>query len=423
MSTETDHRLIPSRWGVHEQHSVAVAPDNDAELRAMQRVALGAFVVSLLLAGLKGVLADLSESLALMADSLDSAADSVASLMIWIGLGLSSRRTRLFPYGLYKVENLMSVLVALLILLAGAQIARKALHTPEHLPHVTWPILGGAMAGVILCSLLAWFAARVGKRTHSPTILAESRHRQVDVLSSLVVVAALVSNRLGYRVDRVAAGIVLVFILFASIELLRDGMRVLLDASLDGATMSRIRSILSSHPLVGEIRHLTGRNAGRFRFVETALTLRTDDLRKAHRISDEMEALIRREVPHVERILIHAEPCRPTHLLVAVPLADMRGRISSHFGEAPFFGFLCVNVETGEVESREVLANPVASVPKGKGVRVAEWLVDRKADQVRVRELLKGKGPGYALESAGVDVWLTEAEDLDDLALSLLPMK
>ncbi len=421
MSTETDHRLIPARGDLHEPHPAAVAPDDDAELRAMKRVALGAFVVSLLLAGLKGVLANMSESLALMADSLDSAADSVASLMIWIGLGLSSRKTRLFPYGLYKVENLMSVVVAVLILIAGAQIARKALETPVYVPHVTWHVLGGALAGVILCALLAWFAARVGRRTHSPSILAEARHRQVDVLSSLVVLAALVSNRFGYRVDRVAAGIVLLFILYASIELFRDGMRVLLDASLDSETMSRIQSILVSHPLVREIRFLAGRNAGRFRFVETALTLKTDDLRKAHRISDEIEALIRQEVPHVERILIHAEPCIPTHVLVAVPLADLHGRLSTHFGEAPFFAFLWLNVETGEVEGREVLANPVASVPKGKGVRVAEWLVERKTDQVRVREPLKGKGPGYALESAGVDVWLTDAVDLDELSASLAP--
>lgn len=418
MTTKTDRCVTPGISCVRQRSPLEESAENDAELRAMKRVALGAFVVSLLLAGLKGGLASHSGSLALMADSLDSATDSVASLMIWIGLGLSSRKTRLFPYGLYKVENLMSVVIAVLILAAGVQIARKALQTPEQLPHVTWPVLGGALAGVIASSLLAWYARNVGRRTRSPTLLAEGKHRQVDVLSSLVVLGALISNCFGFRVDRIAAGMVLVFILYASTELFRDGMRVLLDASLDAGTMSRIQSILESHPLVGEVSFLAGRNAGRFRFVETALTLKTDDLRKAHRISDEIEALIRREVPHVERILIHAEPCCPSRILVALPLADMFGSLSSHFGEAPFFAFLWLKVETGEVESREILANPVASIPKGKGVRVAEWLIERKTDQVRVREPLKGKGPGYALESAGVEVKLTEAADLTELVES-----
>jgi cation diffusion facilitator family transporter len=420
MATKIDRRINPRGSSVQNHGPYEVSAGTDAELRAMKRVALGAFVVSLLLAGLKGVLANLSGSVALMADSLDSAADSVASLMIWIGLGLSTRKTRLFPYGLYKIENLMSVVIAVLILAVGVQIARKALQTPEQLPHVTWSVLGGALAGVIVSSLLAWYARAVGRRTRSPTLLAEGKHRQVDVLSSMVVLGALVSNIFGFRVDRIAAGAVLVFILYASLELFRDGMRVLLDASLESATMSRIQSILESHPLVGEVSFLAGRNAGRFRFVETALSLKTDDLKKAHRISAEIEQLIRREVPHVERILIHAEPSCPERILLAVPLADMVGSLSSHFGEAPFFAFLWLKVETSKVEAREVLANPVASIPRGKGVRVAEWLIERKTDQVWVRKPLAGKGPGYALESAGVHVRLTEAENLSELLESFM---
>ena len=45
----------------------------DPEARGIKRVAAGAFLVSLLLAALKGWLAHISGSLALMADSLDSA--------------------------------------------------------------------------------------------------------------------------------------------------------------------------------------------------------------------------------------------------------------------------------------------------------------------------------------------------------------
>ncbi len=43
--------------------------------------------------------------------------------------------------------------------------------------------------------LFGRYAIRVGRRTHSPTLNAEGRHRQVDVLSSLVV---LVAALLGY---------------------------------------------------------------------------------------------------------------------------------------------------------------------------------------------------------------------------------
>lgn len=386
----------------------------DREARAIKRVAAGAFFVSLLLAVLKGWLARISGSLALMADSLDSAGDSVASFMVWVGLQLAVRRTRSFPYGLYKLENLMSLLVAVLILLAGAKIARDAFRSPAELPHVTWPLLAGVLAGVLICSLLAWYAWRVGGRTNSPTLIAEGKHRLVDVLSSTVVLCALVSNAFGFRVDRLAAMFVVVLILWTSFELLRDGMRVLLDASLDADTMGIIRTALHSHPNVEEVTFLAGRNAGRYRFVETALILRTKDLEKAHRISEEIEAAIRREVPHVKRVFIHAEPPKRESLLVAMPLAGATGTLSTHFGEAPFYGFVRLKVETGEIERCEVLANPFASVPKGKGVRVAEWLVDHKVDLVLVKELLKGKGPGYVLENAGVEVRVTDVDMMSE---------
>jgi predicted Fe-Mo cluster-binding NifX family protein len=244
--------------------------------------------------------------------------------------------------------------------------------------------------------------------------VAEGKHRLVDVLSSTVVFCSLVSNTFDFRVDRVAALVVLAFILWAGLELFRDGMRVLLDASLDSKTMQTIRSVLESHPEVGTVQFLAGRNAGRFQFVETSLALRTDNLNRAHRVSEEIEGAIRREIPHVERVLIHVEPVRPERILVAVPLADMCGTVSDHFGEAPFYALVWVKADGGQEESREIMANPFASVPRGKGMRVAEWLIDFKADVVLVKEPLHGKGPGYALASAGVEVRVTAASDLSE---------
>lgn len=392
----------------------------DPEVRTMKRFAFGVFLVTLLLAVGKGVLAHLSGSLALKADSLDSATDSVASLMIWIGLGLSTRKTRLFPYGLYKIENFMSVVVAVLILMVGVQIAREALQTPTAIPQVTWPVLAGMLVSVVVSSLMAYFASALGRRTHSPTLQAEGKHRLVDVLSSTVVLGSLVSARFGFRVDRMAALLVLAFILWAGFQLLRDGMRVLLDASLDSETLERIRTLLESHRGVASVNFLAGRNAGRFQFVETALALRTDNLTQAHRLTEEIEETIRKEIPHVERVLIHAEPARREKILVAVPLADMGGAISGHFGEAPFYALVELKTDTGEEEGREVRVNPFASLPKGKGVRVAEWLIGLGTDVVLVKEPLRGKGPGYALDSAGVTVVLTDAEEVSAAVPSAL---
>lgn len=63
--------------------------------------------------------------------------------------------------------------------------------------------------------------------------------------------------------------------------------------------------------------------------------------------------------------------------------------------------------------------NPHLDLEKGKGIRVAEWLVEQKVDLVLVRESPKGKGPEYVFADAGVELILTEATSLPDALAEL----
>jgi predicted Fe-Mo cluster-binding NifX family protein len=142
------------------------------------------------------------------------------------------------------------------------------------------------------------------------------------------------------------------------------------------------------------------------------VALRVDDLEKAHNISRRIDEAIRAQVPHVERVRIHYEPQVRGHLRYAVPLADLAGTISSHFGEAPYFALVTVRTADGRVERQEVLSNPHTNVEKAKGIRVGEWLVGLKVDIVVLREDVHGKGPAYVFADAGVETRLSEATTL-----------
>ena len=403
---------------IHTDQNSPLVSDTE-ETKQIQRVALYAFLLNLGLVGLKVALAYFSGSLAVAASAIDSATDSVASLAVFGGLKLSTRKTLTFPYGLYKIENVISVIVAIFIFLAGFEIARKALSPAAQPPAITLWVIGWLLAAVLITLLFGQYAIAVGKRTESPTLIAEGRHRQVDVLSTTVVLFALVPNYFGVHIDffgitldHIAAGLVVVFIARAGWELLSDGMRVLLDASLDPETLGRVRKIIESEPMVTEVRRLAGRNAGRFRFIETYVVLRTGDLKKAHAISHQIEAEIRKQVPHVERVLIHYEPQVREHLRIAVPLADTTGRVSAHFGEAPYFALVLLRLADGQVERQELVVNPHTKVPKAKGIRVAEWLVKQKVDVVAVKEDLKKKGPAYVFADAGVKLEVSLSDEL-----------
>jgi predicted Fe-Mo cluster-binding NifX family protein len=259
------------------------------------------------------------------------------------------------------------------------------------------------------------YEMHVGRETNSPSLIADAQEYRVHVFSSGVVLLAFLSQMGGLQVDRWAALVVVMFVAKMGWDLLVDGMRVLLDASLDSETMARVRRILEEEPLVAVVRSLTGRNAGRYRFIESEITLRTRDLEIAHLASDRLETRIRAAVPNVDRVLIHYDPALRTHLRCGVPLESPAGRVSEHFGEAPYFAVLTIRTADGVLERQDIHANPFVHVPKAKGIRVAEWLVENRTDVVFTKEVMKGRGPEYMLGSRGVELCLTTASRLEDV--------
>ena len=394
------------------------AGHND-ETMAVRRVAFYALLLNLGLGIMKGIIALDSKSLAVTAGAIDSGIDAFASLILFAGVSLSTRKTPSFPLGLYKIENLISIIVAFFIFFAGYEIAREIFQHSTAVPRISMTVLLLLLVGIVSIYLFGRYAIAMGKRTGSPTLLAEGRHRQVDVLSSLVVFASVLIDYFKWTpsifsisIDRIAAAVVLVFIAWAGWGLLSDGMRVLLDASLEFETLDQVRKILIEHPMVVKVQSLFGRNAGRFRFLQASLVLRTDDLQRAHQISETLEQAIREKVPHVERVMIHYEPQPRTHYRIAVPLSDPQGLISDHFGESQYFALLTIRLSDHAIEEQEVIENPHRQVEKAKGIRVAEWLVQHRIDQVFMKEDLSRKGPGYVFEGAGVKMALTEATNL-----------
>jgi cation diffusion facilitator family transporter len=386
----------------------------EIETIKVERVGLYSLLVNLLLVLLKLGLATLSGSLALAADSAHSLVDVFASLAVLAGLSLSKRKSKAFPYGLYKVENVVSIIIALLIFLAGYEIAREALLSSERALVVNPWLVGGVILTIVIPLLFGQYEIGVGRESNSPSLIADGRHFQTDVFSSVAVLVSIVAGYLGLTLDRIAAGVIVLFILKAGWELLVDGMRVLLDASLDVETLAEVLHIIEAQPSVTEVKWITGRNSGRYRFLETEITLRIHDLEKAHAISRQIEAQIHTQIPHVDRVLIHYEPPERTHIRYAVPLADTTGTISPHLGEAPYFALVTLRVADGMLERQEVVANPHKDVERAKGLRVAEWLVEQKVDVVIVERSLKGKGPEYVFADAGVEVTTTQARTISD---------
>ena len=386
----------------------------EAEPANVERWGWYSIGINVLLGAINLVVALASGSLAVRAELVHNLVDLLTAVAVLIGLRLSTRKTKAFPYGLYKVENVITVGLAMMIFVTAYEIARDALFTPPRQAVVDPWMLGGLIVATLIPLLFSHFELRAGERANSPALMADAKEYRAHVFTTGVVIAALVAQRLNLPLDRFAALVIVVAIVKTGWELLADGMRVLLDASLDPDTLLEIRQIILAEPAVAKLAWVTGRNAGRFRFVEAELTLRVRDLDKAEAVTRRIEQRIDQAVPYLERVLIHAEPMERTHLRYAAPVADSRGLLSKHFGEAPAFALVTVRLADGVTTDRTIISNPFLDEDRAKGIRVAEWLVELKVDVVFLKENLSGKGPVYVFADAAVAMRQTSATTLDE---------
>jgi cation diffusion facilitator family transporter len=259
------------------------------EMEISERTAWMSILTNIMLVSIKVTVTLISGSLAVKADALHSLSDVVSSGVILIGIKISKRTSRSFPYGLYKVENLVALATSLLILYAGYEILKEVFVGPDRPLPSRIPL---AAIGITATILIAWLFSRYefkkGKETGSPSLVADARHIWTDMLSSLIILASLLSSAIGLSLDKYAAVIVVLFISRSAFTIFFDAIRVLLDASLDHTSMNRIREIILADPRVVEINELWSRNAGRYKFVELDVTMRVKELEKGHIISREL---------------------------------------------------------------------------------------------------------------------------------------
>jgi predicted Fe-Mo cluster-binding NifX family protein len=220
--------------------------------------------------------------------------------------------------------------------------------------------------------------------------------------------------------DRVAALVIVVLIGRVGVKIAVDAIRVLLDASLDFKSLNNIREIILENPQVSKINALTGRNSGRFKFIEADLALKIRELEKAHFVAVQIENRIKSRVPHVDHILIHYEPVEKETRVIALPAAEDRRHLSEHFGEAPYFLLLTFKSGDGRLLEESWLSNPFQAVVKGKGIKVSEWLVSLGVDEVVTHKSFAHKGPHYVFSDNGVEVRQTEESNLNELKESLI---
>ena len=217
-------------------------------------------VCNLLLFVGKLVVGLLAGSLSILADAVNNLSDASSSVVTLLGFRMAQQPAdRDHPYGHARYEYLSGLVVAALILLVGAELARssveKILHpSPVEFSAALFGVLAAAIAVKVWMS--AFFGA-LGRRIGSTTLKATSVDSRNDVIASSAVLAGCAVEYLAHvNVDGFMGLAVALFILWSGIGIARETISPLLGKRADGALVERISRLVLSHDKVLGIHDL-----------------------------------------------------------------------------------------------------------------------------------------------------------------------
>lgn len=277
----------------------------------MRRVLWWILVANWAVAAVKLSLGLWFDSTAMTADGLHSFIDGGSNVIALVAMHFASRPADVIhPYGHQKFESLASLGIGVMIGVMVFELAKMAVHAlwSDVRPEVG-PLQLGAMVGTLLVNLaVTRYESAQGRKLKSTLLLADASHTLSDVFVTLAVIVSLGLTWMGIpRADALVALAVLVFVAATGWSIVRQSVGILADSA--RIDPDRIRDLVRQNPRVQDARAIRSRGLEGSVYVD--LVVLVDplmDLRSAHTVADEVEAILTSSLPEVIDVVVHLEP-------------------------------------------------------------------------------------------------------------------
>ena len=326
------------------------------------------------------------------------------------------RKSARFPYGLYKAETFVTLVIGVLVIWAGFENLvegyRKLFLLASHHAFPALPVL---ISGISV--FVSYFVAKTEKETgafiNSGALQANASEAFLDIFTSLVVLAGilLAHARIPY-IEGLIVMLIALLIIRLGLKNVWTPILILLDASLDPKLQTEIEEKISAVDGVKGVSDVKMRQSGPFKMVECNIaTGPSVSVYKAHELADKIENLIARDYNQIESVFVHVEPVKQDTLSVVIPVEEINGldsRIHGHFGRAPYFIILKLD-DKGGVEIEDFYYNEFLG-EKDRihiGVKVIKALINHDLDLVFTPKI--GEISFYMLKDKFIDIYKAEA--------------
>lgn len=257
------HHGHEDHHGHHHHHNHAI--------ERLSTIYIVAVALNLLFVIVEAVAGFVGNSLGLLSDAGHNLSDVFSLILAMIALKLaSSHATKRFTYGRRKASVLISLLNAIILLVAVGAIIVESAEKFFHPSEVNGTlIIWTAAIGIVINGVTAWALSR--QQQHDINTRGAFLHMLADTLVSVgVVVSGIVIKYTGWNiVDPIIGLVIAVVILVSTWELLAESLRMSTDAVPEGFDVDDISNRIYSVEGVLNVHHM---HVWAISTTETALT-------------------------------------------------------------------------------------------------------------------------------------------------------
>ena len=253
---------------------------------------------------------------AMISDAVHSMSDVITTVVAYIGMKLSEKDAdEDHPYGHERLECVAALILGGILMLTGIGIGYDAVVkiTAGNYTDIAIPgalALVAAVVSIAVKEAMYWYTRHYALIMDSSVFMADAWHHRTDAISSVGALIGIAFSMAGYAImDTIASIIICLFILKASVDIIKDTINKMTDHACSPEDKRHIEEYIRSEEGVLGIDLLRTRLFGNRIYVEAEIIVWGDmSLRDAHAIAERVHDGLEKSFPKIKHIMIHVNP-------------------------------------------------------------------------------------------------------------------
>ena len=221
----------------------------DREKKIVKTSIIG-ILTNILLVFAKAFIGILAKSTAVILDAVNNLADAFSSIVTIVGTKLSNKKpTKKHPYGYGRIEHLTSIVVSVIILIAGFSVVKESIDkiiNPAD-THYEWYSFVIIVLGIVTKFLLGFFTKRAGKKYNSNSLVASGSEAFYDsIVSIMTLVGAIILMSTGYNIEGYLSIIIAALIIKTGCEILIESISNIIGERIDSDLSNKIKDSINA---------------------------------------------------------------------------------------------------------------------------------------------------------------------------------